>query len=482
MKWCQGKTLRALLLIGVFSFFCATQTEAKTYDTVKDGVYAGEISLGGKTKEVAEKEIREYVTSLSEKKITLLIHGDQKVELSIGEIGISWKNPELVENALSLGSKGNIVQRYKAMMDLCQNNQVYPIELEFDKAAIDAFLKETCDNTDQPPKDGYLVRENNAFTIVEGVPGYELDIEASVELIYQYVCTDWNRSEDSLQLVVREIPPRGSREELVKVQDLLGGFTTSFASSGKSRSANIANGAKLINGTTLYPGDEFSTCEEVSPFTDKIGYTMAGSYLSGLVVDSLGGGICQVSTTLYNAVLLSELEVTKRYNHSMVISYTDLSRDAAIAEDAGKDLRFVNNTAFPIYIESYTTDAKAITVNIYGVEERAPERTIEFVSEKVEVISPKGETVTADYKEPLGYIKVSSAYTGYKAKLWKVIYENGVEVDRVVVNTSSYKMVPTNAMVGVVTDNQYAYNEIMAAISTGSIEHVKNVIALLTGQ
>ena len=112
-------------------------------------------------------------------------------------------------------------------------------------------------------------------------------------------------------MVVRVDEARGTEEELAKVKDVLGTFTTSFKTSGPSRSANVRNGCALINGITLYPGDEFSTYEAVSPFSQANGYYMAGSYLNGQVVDSLGGGICQVSTTLYNAVLLSELEDRK---------------------------------------------------------------------------------------------------------------------------------------------------------------------------
>ena len=93
------------------------------------------------------------------------------------------------------------------------------------------------------------------------------------------------------------------------------------------------------------------------------------------MVDSLGGGICQVSTTLYNAVLLSELEVTERHNHSMIVTYVDPSADAAIAESAGKDFKFVNNTDHPIYIDGHCEN-KNITFTIYGVETRSAEREV----------------------------------------------------------------------------------------------------------
>ena len=97
----------------------------------------------------------------------------------------------------------------------------------------------------------------------------------------------------------------------------------------------------------MLPGEEFSAYETVSPFSEENGYHLAGSYLNGMVVESLGGGICQVSTTLYNAVLLAELEVVERHNHSMEVSYVQPSADAAIAESAGKDFKFRNNLDYP---------------------------------------------------------------------------------------------------------------------------------------
>ena len=263
------------------------------------------------------------------------------------------------------------------------------------------------------------------------------------------------------------------------MKDVLGTFTTSYSSSGPNRSANVANGCELINGTLLYPGDEFSTYECVAPFTQANGYYMAGSYMNGKVVDSLGGGICQVSTTLYNTVLLAELEVTERNNHSMIVTYVDPSADAAIAESSGKDFKFVNNLDYPVYIEGVTQN-KRITFTIYGRETRDPGREIRYESKVLEVNKPPADMLYADASKPLGYLVYDSAHVGYKAQLWKVVLENGTEVSRTQVNSSSYKMVPRSATVGTATEDPAAYEEIMAAIGTGSLDHVKNVIAILT--
>ena len=148
--------------------------------------------------------------------------------------------------------------------------------------------------------------------------------------IQEYLNNEWDKENAMIDLVAETTQPRGTKEELSMVKDVLGTFTTSFSSSGYNRSGNVRNGCAKINGTLLYPGDTFSTYETVSPFTEANGYYEAGSYLNGLVIDSLGGGICQVSTTLYNAVLLAELEVTERFNHSMIVTYVDPSADAAI--------------------------------------------------------------------------------------------------------------------------------------------------------
>lgn len=320
-----------------------------------------------------------------------------------------------------------------------------------------------------------LVKTESGFQVTEGQPGILVDTDASTDAVYDYLLSDWNGSACDIDLVISVDEPEGTAEDLEKVKDVLGTFTTSYSTSGGSRSANVANGCSLINGTTLYPGEEFSAYEAVSPFSEANGYYMAGSYLNGQVVDSLGGGICQVSTTLYNAVLLSELDVTERYNHSMIVTYVDPSADAAIAESSGKDFKFINNTEYPIYIEGITTPDKHITFTIYGVETRDPGREVIYESVVLERIAPDTEVIYTDASRPVGFCSVQSAHVGYKAQLWKVVRENGEEVSREQVNSSSYMKAPRSATVGIATEDEGAYNAIMAAVATNSIDEVKAV-------
>ena len=460
----------------------AMSVQAQGEDIIKDGIYISGVEVSGMTKEEASLAVEEYVKGLESVEITLHSAEGNFVQVSAGELGVRWSNPEVVEEALEIGMHGNVIQRYKIMKDLQHENQTFDLEFDFDIAAIDEVLRTQCVRFDQEAIDLGLRREDGKFLIEEGQIGYRLDVETSIDTIYDYLVAEWDENPCSIALDIEIDMPKGSIEELAQVKDVLGTFTTSFKTSAKARSANVENGCRLIDGVTLYPGEEFSTLNNITPFTEANGYYPAASYLNGMVVDSLGGGICQVSTTLYNAVLKAELEVTERYNHSMIVNYVDPSADAAIAESAGKDFKFVNNTDAPIYVEGIIQN-KNITFNIYGKETRSADRTVSYVSEVIEVINPSADVITADPGQPIGYVATTqSAHIGYKAKLWKVVKENGKEVERTQVNYSSYKMTPRYAVVGVGTPDPNAHNEMLAAIGTGSLDHVKNVIALLQAQ
>lgn len=480
MRSFMKKGFAAALLAG-WILMSGMTVQAKSDNTINAGVYAGDIDISGMKEAEATAAIEAYVEELKEVEITLLAADDHEVKTTAGDLGIAWANRELVTEALELGSHGNIIERYKILTDLQHDNKVFAIELEFDIQAINNILANECVKYDREAVNVSLLREDGQFRVVEGQTGYLLDIETSIDVVNDYLTQKWDREECSIPLDIMVDEPEGSAEQLAEVTDILGTFSTSYTSSGAARSANVENGAALINGTTLYPGEEFSTYEAVAPFTQANGYHMAGSYMNGKVVDSLGGGICQVSTTLYNAVLLSELEVTERHNHSMIVSYVDPSADAAIAESSGKDFCFINSTEYPIYIEAYIKN-KHITFNIYGKETRSADRKVRYESEILEVINPPADTIYVAANQPIGYIVTESAHIGYKAKLWKIVTENGVEVSREQVNSSSYKMTPRSATVGTATEDPNAYNEIMAAIGTANVDHIKNVIAYLNGQ
>lgn len=438
------------------------------------GVTIDGIDLSGMTVEEAEAAVEAYLAEMYATPVTLVAAQGNKVAVQISEFSPEWSNREVISEIIGLAANGNVVQRYMMSKDIEVNGAVYTIELTYDEEKIRNILTQQCAVYDIPVENAVLIRENGVFSVNGGKAGEMLDVEASLNDIKTNLVNYYKEGTTEIYLVVNEEQPQGTEEELLAVKDVLGTYTTNYNTSGANRSANVANGCRLVNGTTIYPGEEFSMYNAVKPFSTDNGYYMAGSYLNGQVVDSLGGGICQVSSTLYNAVLLAELNVTERHPHSMIVTYVPRSADAAIAESSGKDFRFTNNTNHPIYIEGYTS-GKNITFTIYGVEERSADRTVEYVSETLEQNVPTTEKIIADAGQGVGYISIQSAHIGYKARLWKVVYENGVEVSREEVNSSSYSMTPRTAVVGTNTDNPDFNARIQGAIASGSIDNCKAV-------
>lgn len=465
-----------LLLSLVFALAGTGSREVLAKDneeqTIHKGVYVDEIDLSGMTVAEAKREVADYVSQLEEETLTLEIF-DEQLQVTLGELGLECTNLDVIDEAAKLGKKGNIIKRYKERKDLEHEKKVYKLEWVLAPEQVRDYVTTECVKFDSEAKDATLKRVNGSFEIVDGNTGTKLDVDGSVQMIMDFIENEWNKENGTITLPVETDYPRGSEEELSRVKDVLGTFTTSYSTSGPSRSQNVANGAKLINGTVLYPGDTFSAYEVVSPFTTENGYEMAGSYLNGKVVDSLGGGICQVSTTLYNAVLLSELEVVERSNHSMIVTYVDPSADAAIA-GTYKDFKFKNNTEAPVYIEG-TTANKQITFTIYGEETRPANRTIKYVSQTLSTTEP-GVVIVADPGQPIGYRIVEGAHRGIQAELYKHVYVNGVEESVTKVNKSTYNASPRTVVVGVAGDPGLSA-ELVEAVATQDEGVVNAVLA-----
>lgn len=446
----------------------SAKSDSGADNTIADRVYIGEIHVGGMTQEEATEAVSEYVDSLEDKEITLKA-GDRSITATAEELGLEWSDTDVAQIALDYGKTGNLIARYKANKDLEHEDKVFPVILKTNEEKATAFLEEETDDLEQKAQDYGLKRENGAFTVVAGKSGTAVDVENSIKAINEAFSDGW-KDNMVVELATKEEKPKGSQEELAKVKDVLGTFHTSFSSSTAGRVTNIENACGKINGTVLYPGEEFSVYEAISPMDAENGYALAGSYENGTTVQSYGGGVCQVSTTLYNAVIRAELEITERYAHSMIVSYVDPSSDAAIA-GTYKDLKFKNNTDAPIYIEGYTS-GRTLYFTIYGQETRDPGREVSFESETTGITQPKTEIRATSAK--IGSItKVQSSHTGRTARLWKVVTVNGVEQSREVFNNSTYSASPTIYEVGTASSNKEAVAAMKEAIATGNIDTVR---------
>lgn len=468
------KMLSALLSAGVLSMgaglavFAAGESE-----TINKGVYISDVDVSGMTAEEAKEAVEGKLDTLGSKTITLKAE-DASVTVTAQELGMEWKNTNVVEEAIGLGKSGNIVKRYMDNKDLEHEPKTYELEFTADKGKIKNFVETECAELNREAKDGSLTRENGYFEVVPGEVGLTINVEQSTKAIADYMDGTWDGESGSVELVADTVQPRGTAEELNKVQDVLGTATTYYGSTA-GRNQNVEVGAQKLNGHVLYPGDSFSVTQAVIPFNAENGYELAPSYESGKVVDTYGGGICQVSTTLYNALLKAELEILERHNHTMTVSYVDPSKDAAIAEGL-MDLQFANNTDAPIYIEGYAYGGE-LTFTVYGEETRSADRTVEYISETTGTTNPEGVRLYAKSDANVGYLaQTQSAHQGLTAVLWKVVTENG-ETTKTQVNSSSYQATPVSYDVGIQSSDPNVVAAIQNAIAANDLNAVQSIIA-----
>ena len=218
-------------------------------------------------------------------------------------------------------------------------------------------------------------------------------------------------------------------------RDVLGQCTTDFNPGNKGRTTNVLLATDFCNGIILMPGQVFSYNDSVGPRTYERGFKDATVYVGNSAEDGVGGGICQVSSTIYYAALRADLKIVERYAHSRMVTYVPLGEDATVAWGS-KDFKFENNTPFPMkVVTSHKTNT--LTVKLYGTQTQNKTvkiETTQLSKTPFEVVYEIDETL------PLGTEEVkSNGYTGYKTESWRVVYIDGVEVSRTLENKSTYK-------------------------------------------
>lgn len=222
---------------------------------------------------------------------------------------------------------------------------------------------------------------------------------------------------------------------------LLASFTTQYDHFIVSRDTNLALAASKINGMVLSPGQEFSFNGQVGPRTKEKGFQLGRVFVGNRMVDDYGGGVCQVASTLYNAVLLANLQVTARRQHSMTVPYVPPGRDATVDYQSGLDFRFRNNTAGPITILA-TTWGPEVTFSIYGTE-KPP--TV-YIRHKIINTYPYTTMVRQDAHLHVKRRIVQYGQLGYAVRTWVEIHQNG-KVQSRVLSTDHYQPSPERVLI-----------------------------------
>lgn len=388
----------------------------------------------------------------SEKTIPLKCKFDEgKIQQLIGKYYLQVRK-ELVQNSyqiyedkiiVTLGTHGESLDEAalrKKLSEIVESFKSGEIELPISVEKLSPFdIDQLYKKVYTKAADATYKVENYKLSMVPEVIGRDFDVEKAKELL-KAQSKEGSRFEIPLSLTY----PKIYEEELQKTffTDTLSSFSTHYNTSDRDRSENIRLASGSINGAVIAPGDVFSYNEVVGKRSADRGYKEAHVYVGGRITNGIGGGICQVSTTLYNAVLFADLQVVSRRNHNMTVAYVPPGRDATVTY-GGTDFQFKNNYKNPIKVLTFAKGGK-LSIEILGVDEN-PSKEIKLETQIVEAY-PYKEIVTSDKTKPVGYYKVEQkGMRGYKVNTYKIVKINGKTISRTLISTSKY--IPSNRRV-----------------------------------
>ncbi len=322
--------------------------------------------------------------------------------------------------------------------------------------SVNRFIEYLSGYLDTPAVNSSITMEDNQIVYTQEAMGRGIDRDSLVTTI---LGTD-PLSGETISIPIHDLEPSITREMLQSKFVLRGAYTTSFSDSTKNRKYNIRFGAEKINGIILKPGDVFSANDTLGKRTRKNGWKNAGAYEGGEVVQQPGGGVCQLSSTLYNAALYADMEIVERRNHSMPVHYVDRGRDATINSIGNIiDFKFRNNTSSDVIIMAYTT-GNTLHMEIYGVPMEGEEYDrIEIRTKQTSSTSIKTEYTYLPDK-PTSYKKTTvKGSKGYKVRTYKDYYLGDTLVKTDDLGLSVYNMFPKKVEVGMIEEDSSSSSE-----------------------
>lgn len=431
-----------LAIVFIPLVFIGTGFFASASQKVLPGIEIMGVELAGLNKEQGIERLNEIEKSLRGTRIVLCF-GDRKWPLLLDETGLNLDEESIISAAINVGRKGSLSHRWQERKELKETGMSLQPVMELDRAKLAARVKDlTRDLTVEPQDASFKINSNDTVSIIPGKEGTGVDIEKLEKDIFSYILNNAKRPE----IVLYMVPTAPSRTteyiESTGINMVLGSYTTSFDPSKTSRVYNINVAARALDGLLIEPGGIISFNKVVGPRSSEAGYKTAPVIINDELVDGLGGGVCQVSTTIYNAVLLANVEVVERSNHSLPISYVPVGRDATVVYDS-IDFKFRNNTANYLYIKTYIYNG-SITVKICG--NSAYKRDVKINSWiGQEEIEPK-IIYENDPSRPKGeqFVKQEGS-KGFKAYAERVVKLNGVVEKTEMLPASDYN--PLNKII-----------------------------------
>ncbi|EEL47397.1 VanW family protein [Bacillus thuringiensis] len=343
------------------------------------------ISLDGKNKKDIQAIINQKITELDQKSLTYIFQNDKQT-YTWKDLGINYKEKDIIDKIFK-EQEGNAMNRYK-MRKQAENGELkrdYKLTPQLNTTAYESFMKDKYNETLKNPVNAELSIEGTTVNISQSQNGEKIDKGKLTDLTKQAITSGTS----DITLPVTLLKPERSTEDIQKmgIKEVIAEYSTPMAGRNGNQSFNVNKSANTLSGVIVAPDETFSFNGRVGVTDAAHGYKSAAVYSQGKVIQSAGGGVCQVSSTLYSAALRADLGIVSRSNHSMPVNYLPLGQDAAVA-DYGPDLKFKNNTGNHIYIQAFSNGG-SITTRIFGTN------TGKNVEVSSQVISRTNDKITA---------------------------------------------------------------------------------------
>lgn len=369
----KTKIIFFLIIIILFSAvsLLAANTAFMVTNNIYQGVSVGDIHVGGLSAAEAERKISTVFSERTKHNpFITAVYNEQKWVISAQDIALTIQADKLAQQAYEVGRKGNIIHQLQERYIAINKGHSLALTVQYNNDKLYDIIAAIAKSIDRQPHNSRikLIGTSN-IEIVPEVIGRKVNIAGTLA---EATATLNTKLSFVLPVIVEEIVPPIVSQDLVHIDGIIASYTTQFDPKDYNRTQNVLLAAKSINGTLLRTGDVFSFNTIVGLRLSKFGYKEAPVYINGMLVPDWGGGVCQVSSTLYNAILLADLGIEERTSHFRPPAYVPLGQDATVADNQ-LDFKFRNTLSQNIYITSEVI-GNQLVVNVFGKrKENSPE-------------------------------------------------------------------------------------------------------------
>lgn len=417
MKNINKKIWIVFIILAIFFIFVGTLTVIINGDKICKNTYINDTNIGELTKDQASEKLK----NIYNLKDIEFKYNDKKFIISSKEIDFSYDIDKTVEQAYSLNRKGSFIDNAKKTIDSLRGDKnTLKLSINYNEDKLKSYIESLSKDINVSMKNASISIESSNIKIQKDEYGTNLEVDKSLN----NAINELEKGNTSINLVVEKIQPDVKEENLANIDTILGTYFTKFEPSVAGRSHNVALAAKSTSDVLLMPGESFSYNEHTGKRTISNGYKNAPVIVQGVVQEGIGGGVCQVSSTLYNAVLYAGLEIESIKNHSIPSSYVAKGRDATVS-DGAIDFIFKNNLKYPVYIKN-SVYGNTLTCTIYGSSED---------KQKIEIFTNTDSVSEAPIKKvddptlPKGEEKrLESGRNGYTVSTYRIYKDNNGNV------------------------------------------------------